>query len=339
MTQFAATDAPASPLHLRVRDERFPLEKSFVTAHGSKDAAHVVVVELNDGTSLGRGECVPYPRYDETVEGVIEQIRQVAPAIETGVLTRLTLAQAMPPGAARNAIDLAFWDLEAKRSGRSVWEMTGLAVPRDMVTAYTISLDTPDAMGAEASLQAHRPLLKLKLGAAGDLDRLAAVRRAAPNARLVIDANEGWTEQDLRRYLPALQQAGVELLEQPLPAGRDQVLAEIPHLVPICADESCHVPEDLKRIGHCYDAVNVKLDKSGGLTTALELTELAIARGMQVMAGCMVASSLAIAPALLIASRAKWVDLDAPLLLKQDRPWGMRFDGSRILPGDARLWG
>lgn len=338
MPSTSALKPPERP-RLVAREERIPLERRFVTARGGKDAAHVVVVELTDHSRRGRGECVPYARYGETVESVMHAINEIAPSIETGMVTRRGLARAMPPGAARNAVDLALWDFEAKRGHSAVWQIVGLDEPRRLVTAFTISLDSAEAMAAIALEEAHRPLLKLKLGAAGDMNRLAAVRAAAPKSRLIVDANEGWSADELRAYLPLLKQADVELLEQPLPAGEDDFLAEIRHLVPICADESCHVPQDLDAVAPLYDAINIKLDKAGGLTTALELLDAAVERGLKIMVGCTVASSLAVAPAVLIAQQADWVDLDAPLLLARDRQPGLRFDGSVVYPPNVSLWG
>ncbi|MEI9984911.1 MAG: N-acetyl-D-Glu racemase DgcA [Aliidongia sp.] len=289
--------------------------------------------------SAGRGESVPYARYGETVEGVIETIESLAPSIETGMLNRRNLARELPPGAARNAIDLALWDFDAKRGESSVWQIAALDEPHRLITAYTISLDSPEAMARAAAEEAHRPLLKLKLGTEGDLDRVRAVRAAVPRARLIVDANEGWTPELLERYLPHLAESGVELVEQPLPAETEEALAAIRHSVPICADESCHVAEDLPRLIGLYDAINVKLDKAGGFTEALALLLAAREAGFRIMVGCMVGSSLAVAPAVLLAQDADWVDLDAPLLLARDRQPGLRFDGSMLYPASVSLWG
>jgi L-alanine-DL-glutamate epimerase-like enolase superfamily enzyme len=330
---------PPERPRVSVRLEVFPLDKAFTIARGGKTEARVVYVEILDHTRRGRGECVPYARYGETIESVIATIEQMAPGIETGTITRRSLQKSLPAGAARNGIDLALWDFDAKRTSSSAWQIAALDVPHRVITAYTIGLDTPDAMAAAAAEEAHRPLLKLKLGGEGDLDRVQAVRLAVPRARLIVDANESWTPQDLERYMPALADAGIELIEQPLPADDDEALARIKHLVPICADESCHTRADLERLAGRYDAINVKLDKAGGLTEALALIEAARETGFKIMVGCMVASSLGVAPAVLLAQEGDWVDLDAPLLLKRDRQPGLRYDGSMLYPASVSLWG
>ena len=245
----------------------------------------------------------------------------------------------MPPGAARNALDAAFWDLDAKRADRRVAELAGIGVLRPVVTAYTLSLDTPENMAAAAKVQRDRPLLKLKLTGDGDVERVRAVRRAAPASRLIVDANEGWSERHLTEVMPVLAEFGVELIEQPLPAGADDALAHVPHPIPVCADESCHTRADLDRLAGKYDAVNIKLDKSGGLTEALALAAEARRRGFSVMVGCMIGTSLSMAPAMLVAQQATIVDLDAPLLLASDRAHGLRYDGSTLYPPEAALWG
>jgi L-alanine-DL-glutamate epimerase-like enolase superfamily enzyme len=330
--------APERP-RVSVRHDVFPLEKTFAIARGGKTEAHVVYVEINEGTKRGRGECVPYARYGETVESVIETIERLAPGIETGLITRRSLQRELPPGAARNALDLALWDFDAKRGASSAWQIAVLDLPHRVITAYTITLDTPEAMAKAAAEEAHRPLLKLKLGGEDDMARVHAVRAAVPRARLIVDANEAWTPDALVRYLPKLAEAGVELVEQPLPAGADEALATIKHLVPICADESCHTTDDLERLAPLYDAINVKLDKTGGFTEALILIETARDAGFKIMVGCMVGSSLATAPAVLLAQDVHWVDLDAPLLLARDRQPGLRFDGSMLYPPSVALWG
>jgi len=330
---------PPDRPRLNVHENRFPLDRAFTIARGSKEAARVVFVEILEGTRRGRGEAVPYGRYGETVEGVIEAIEAVAPDVETGMINRRNLTRALPPGAARNAIDLALWDFDAKRGESAVWQIAALGEPHRLVTAYTISLDTPDAMAARAAEEAHRPLLKLKLGAEGDLDRVQAVRAAVPRARLIVDANEGWTPAQLVHYLPHLEAAGVELIEQPLPQEEEQALAGLKRGVPICADESCHVASDLPQLVGLYDAVNIKLDKAGGFTAALELLQAAEEAEFRIMVGCMVGSSLAVAPAVLLAQQAHWVDLDAPLLLARDRQPGLRYDGSMLYPASVSLWG
>lgn len=324
-------------LRLAVSIARFPIAGTFTISRGSKREAVVVVAHLSDGTHEGRGECVPYARYGETVEGVAEQVAGLADAVASG-LDRAALQKRLPAGAARNALDCAFWDLEAKRAGQRVAALAGLEAPRPLVTAYTLSLDTPQAMATAAAESGH-PLLKLKLGGPEDLARLAAIRAAVPKARLIVDANEGWAEADLERNLDACAAFGVELVEQPLPAGQDGLLARILRPVPVCADESAHDCAGLAALGDRYDAVNVKLDKAGGLTEALAMVRLAHAQGFSVMVGCMLATSLAMAPALLAAQTAQVVDLDGPLLLAGDRTPGLRYEGSLVYPPEAELWG
>jgi L-Ala-D/L-Glu epimerase len=322
---------------LRVRSERWPIAGTFTISRGSKTAAEVVVAELSDGGFTGRGECTPYPRYGETVQGVAAAIAGCAGAVSRG-LDRAALQSALPAGAARNALDCAFVDLEAKRSGRPAHEVLGIAAPRPRVTAYTISFGEPGEM-ARAAAAAGRPLLKIKLGGANDAERIAAIRRAAPAAELIVDANEGWRPDDLSANMAACAAAGVTLIEQPLPASDDGVLATTARTVAVCADESVHDRATLKALAGKYDAVNVKLDKAGGLTEALALAAEAQRLGLGLMVGCMVATSLAIAPAMLVAASARVVDLDGPLLLAQDRAGGLRFDGSIVHPATAALWG
>jgi L-Ala-D/L-Glu epimerase len=323
---------------LSVRIERWPMAGAFAISRGVKTEAVVVVAELRDGDHVGRGECVPYPRYGETVEGVASAIAALRPDIARG-LDREALQHAMPPGAARNALDCALWDLAAKRSGRRAHELAGLPQPQPLATAYTISLATPEAMAAAAEKAAARTLLKIKLGGAGDPARIAAVRRAAPRAQLIVDANEGWTAANLQDNLAACAQAGVALVEQPLPADRDAALAEFAHPIPVCADESAHATASLAALAGKYEAVNVKLDKTGGLTEALAMAHAAQDMGFALMVGCMVATSLAMAPAMLVAQRARIIDLDGPLLLAGDRPHGLRYEGSRVHPPSPALWG
>jgi L-alanine-DL-glutamate epimerase-like enolase superfamily enzyme len=318
--------------------ERWPIAGTFTISRGAKTKAVVVVAELVDGQWRGRGECVPYARYDESVESVVQAIEAMGGAIAGG-LDREALQRAMPAGAARNALDCAFWDLAAKQVGRPVHQLAGLPPPKPLTTAYTISLGTPAAMAAAAEAAAGRPLLKVKLGGAGDPARLAAVRRVAPRSELIVDANEGWTPADLAANLAACAEAGVTLVEQPLPAGNDELLARIERPIAVCADESVHGRASLPGLVGKYDAVNLKLDKTGGLTEALALAGAAERLGFTLMVGCMVATSLAMAPAILVAQRARVVDLDGPLLLARDRPHGLRYDGSHVHPAAATLWG
>ena len=291
-----------------------------------------------DGTHLGRGECVPYPRYDETIKGVIASIEQIGPEIASG-LTRDELQEIMPAGAARNAIDCALWDLEAKITGKSVAAMAGIAMPSVLETAYTISLSEPDAMAAAAAKANGHALLKLKLGTDGDEDRMRLVRQARPDARLIVDANEGWHSDRLGNLLAAADRAGVELIEQPLPADSDEQLGMVERVPPICADESIHDRSDLARIEGRYDAINIKLDKAGGLTEALALSDAARAMGLKIMVGCMVSTSLAMAPAMLLGASADYVDLDGPLLLERDRSPGLRYEDDRVATANPELWG
>ncbi|MGE0566024.1 MAG: N-acetyl-D-Glu racemase DgcA [Pseudolabrys sp.] len=327
---------------LSVRVERWPIAGTFAISRGAKTEAAVIVAELTQGSARGgfrgRGECVPYARYGESLDEVAVRISAMAPAIAKG-LDRIRLQSAMPPGAARNALDCAFWDLEAKRSGRPVHELAGLPAPRQLTTAYTLSLDTPENMATATARSASRQLLKVKLGGDGDVARIAAVRAAAPQSTLIVDANEGWSAANLAENLAACAAAGVALVEQPLPAGADDSLATITRPLPVCADESAHDRASLAALAVKYDAVNIKLDKTGGLTEALAMAEAAERHGLQIMAGCMVATSLAMAPAMLVAQRAQFVDLDGPLLLARDRDHGLRYEGSSVAPATSALWG
>jgi L-alanine-DL-glutamate epimerase-like enolase superfamily enzyme len=323
---------------LAVSRESWPIRGTFTISRGGKSTAEVVVATITEGEFAGRGECVPYPRYGETVDGVVAGIEAVAGDIAAG-LEREALSAALPAGAARNALDCALWDLAAKRRGVPAWRLAGLAAPEPRLTAYTIGLDTAARMAAAARANADRPLLKLKLGGEGDPARVAAVRDSVPAARLIVDANEAWTPAMLGDYLPALADLGVELVEQPLPAGADAALAGIERPLPVCADESCHDTASLAGLAGRYDMVNVKLDKAGGLSEALRLVQAAHERGFGLMVGCMVGTSLAIAPAVLLAREAAVVDLDGPLLLAHDRLHGLSFEGGRVHPPTADLWG
>ena len=325
-------------MELSVRIERWPLAGVFAISRGSKTEAVVVVAELSDGTHRGRGESVPYARYGETPDGIVAAIEAVRPVLRRG-LDRGALQRAMPAGAARNALDCAYWDVNAKQAGRRVHELAGLGAPGPLTTAYTISLGSAAAMAAAAEQAAWRPLLKVKLGGDDDAARIAAVRRAAPRVQLIVDANEGWNPDNFEANLAACADAGVTLIEQPLPEGRDKALARIKRPIPVCADESVHDRASLDALTGKYDAVNIKLDKAGGLTEALALAAEAERRGFAVMVGCMVATSLAMAPAMLVAQRARWVDLDGPLLLASDRADGLRYEGSLVYPPDPVLWG
>jgi L-alanine-DL-glutamate epimerase-like enolase superfamily enzyme len=326
------------PAVLTVRSERWPIAGAFTIARGAKTESQVVVAELADGAAVGRGECVPYARYGETVAGVVAAIEAMRGAVAAG-LDRQALQRTLPPGAARNALDCAFWDLEAKRGGRPVHALAGLAAPRPLTTAYTISLGTPAAMAQAAGRAAARKLLKVKLGADGDPARIRAVRAAAPQAELIVDANEGWRPDTLADNLAACAQSGVTLVEQPLPASDDAALTAIARPIAVCADESVHDRASLSGLVGRYDAVNIKLDKTGGLTEALAMAAEAERLGFSLMVGCMVATSLSMAPAVLVAQRARVVDLDGPLLLARDRENGLRYEDSRVHPPTAALWG
>ncbi len=326
------------PQRLTVARRAWPLAAPFAISRGSKTSAEVVIAEIFDGEFRGRGECVPYPRYGESIDSVVAALEAMKGPVFSG-LDRRELQRVMPPGAARNALDCAFWDLDAKRDNCRAADLAGIAAMRPVVTAYTLSLGTPERMAEAAASQRHRPLLKLKLSGDDDIERVRAVRDAAPAARLIVDPNEGWRERHLSEVMPALAGLGVALIEQPLPAEHDDALAHVPHPIPICADEACHTTADLDRLAGKYDAVNVKLDKAGGLTEALALAAAARDRGFTVMVGCMIGTSLAMAPAMLVAQQAAIVDLDAPLLLAADRVPGLRYDGSTVYPPEPKLWG
>ena len=319
---------------ITVSAETFRLSQTFTISRGSKTEAWVLTVRVTRDGATGWGECVPYARYGESLESVTGQIAGIPEDV-----TRDALQELLPAGAARNAVDCALWDWQAKRSGQRIGDLIGLPAPVPLITAYTLSLDTPDRMRAAAAGAAKRPILKIKLGTPDDMPRLEAVRRGAPKARIIIDANEGWTARIYSDLAPHLQRLGVILVEQPLPAGNDGALAEIARPVPVCADESCHDRASLGALAGKYDMVNIKLDKTGGLTEALALRDAARAAGFGVMVGCMVGSSLAMAPAFVVAQGADVVDLDAPLLLKEDRAWAMRYEGSTVYPPEAGLWG
>ena len=323
---------------LEVARERWPLRTTFTISRGSKAASEVVVARVRDGEHEGRGECLPYARYGETTEGVAAAIEALAPALREG-LGRTELQSVLPAGAARNALDCALWDLECKTTGRRAWELAGSTAPGPLTTAYTLSLDTPEAMRAAATRNAGRPLLKLKLGGPGDVDRVAAVRAGAPEARIIVDANEGWSAGDYAALAPELARLGVAMIEQPLPAGEDEALGHLERPVPVCADEACHDRASLDALAGRYDLVNIKLDKTGGLSEALALRDAARERGFGIMVGCMIATSLSMAPALLVADGAAFVDLDGPLLLAEDRAHGLRYEGALVHPPAAALWG
>ncbi|MCL2716021.1 MAG: dipeptide epimerase [Alphaproteobacteria bacterium] len=326
------------PREVVTRIERFAIAGSFTISRGAKTEALTVVAEITRSGLTGRGECVPYARYGETPESVLAAIEAMRSAIEGG-MDRAALRHRMGAGAARNALDCALIDLEAKQAGLRAWEVLSLAPPVACTTAYTISLADPASMAEAAGKAAHRALLKIKLGRDGDDARIAAVRQAAPRSELIVDANEAWTTTNLEANLAACAACGVTLVEQPLPAGRDAALASIRRPVAVCADESVHETASLAALAGRYDAVNIKLDKSGGLTEALSMADEAKRLGFDIMVGCMVASSLAMAPAMLLTRNARFVDLDGPLLLSRDRPHGLHYEESLVHPPQAALWG
>jgi L-alanine-DL-glutamate epimerase-like enolase superfamily enzyme len=323
---------------LQAGAEAFPIRGRFNISRGAKTESVVVLASVTEGGITGRGECVPYARYGESIDGVLAQIESARKVIESGG-DRKALAAGLPPGAARNALDCALWDLEAKHAGKAVWQLAGIPAPNALTTAYTLSLEEPAAMEVNARAASDRPLLKIKLGGEGDLARLEAVRRGAPRSTLIIDANEGWSIENYRALAPACAANGVALIEQPFPAGKDAALKDLPHPVPVCADESCHDSHSLADCKGKYDAINIKLDKTGGLTEALALKTAAHAQGFRLMVGCMVGTSLAMAPALLVAQGAEFVDLDGPLLLARDREPGLTYRGSIVEPSTSSLWG
>lgn len=337
---FSDTIATRVPAAISAKIESWPIAGHFTTARGSKTSADVVVVTITDGAVAGTGECLPYPRYGESSTKTLAQIQTAAR--QTSELSLEQLAQDLAPGAARNALDCALWDLLAQREGRPVWELAGLTRPKPVVTAYTVSLDAPAAMQARAEQNATRPLLKVKLGgpdADQDIARLRAVRLGAPSARLIVDANEGWSLQQLRQIAPVAADLGVEMIEQPLPAERDRPLAGYSSPVPLGADESIGAHTDLQSLATRYQIANIKLDKTGGLTHAITVQQKAAELGLDVMIGCMVATSLSMAPALLLAQTARFVDLDGPLLLARDRRPGLVYADGRVAFPDGPCWG
>ncbi len=319
-------------MQISVCENSFRLAQVFTISRGSRTQADVLTASVSDGGIIGRGECVPYARYDETMQSVTAQITGFDGAWGD-------LADALPAGAARNALDCAFWDHAAKSAGKRVWDLIGVPAPLPEITAYTLSLATPDEMKAQAAKNAYRPLLKIKLGTPDDMARLEAVRRGAPDAPIIVDANEGWDADVYADLAPHLIRLGVKMVEQPLPAGADDMLAEIARPLPVCADESCHDRSSLPKLHGKYDMVNIKLDKTGGLTEALALKAAAIEAGFDVMVGCMVGSSLAMAPATILAQGVAFTDLDGPLLLAEDRATPLKFDDAGVHAPDAALWG
>ncbi len=326
------------PPKLQVVRESFPTAKPFTISRGAKTSADVITCIIEHDGHVGRGECVPYARYDESVDGVMADIEAMAEAIANG-LDREALQKVLKAGAARNAIDCALWDLEAKRSGNPAFKSACRILPRPVPTAVTISLGDASDMADAARAHASQKVLKVKVGTADDRARIHAVASAAPNAEIILDANEGWTEDNIRDHLLVAAEMHIGLIEQPLPAGKDEILAHMPHPVPICADESVHTSDDLEGLFDRYDAINIKLDKAGGLTEALKMRDRGREIGFGIMVGCMLGSSLAMAPAVLLAQDADWVDLDGPLLLARDRPSPLTYTSSMVSPPDSDLWG
>jgi L-alanine-DL-glutamate epimerase-like enolase superfamily enzyme len=321
-------------MQISVTRDVFRLAQVFTISRGSRTEAKVLTVRVTEGGVTGWGECVPYARYDETLDSVTAQIESLPDTV-----SREKLYDLLPAGAARNAVDCALWDLQAKQAGTRVWDLAGLPVPKPEITAYTLSLDDPEKMRGQAAKNAHRPLLKIKLGTPDDMPRLEAVRAGAPDAKIIVDANEGWSAEVYADLAPHLLRLGVALVEQPLPAAEDDALIGVERPVPVCADESCHDRDSLPKLKGKYDMVNIKLDKTGGLTEALALREAALAEGYDVMVGCMIGSSLAMAPAVLVAQGATVTDLDGPLLLAEDRDEPLIFDAAGVHPPTAKLWG
>ena len=324
-------------MKIEAGEEIFPLNHPFRISRGSRTEASVITVSVSDEQDTGRGEGVPIARYKQNVDSVLDQIRAIANAVG---LRRDKLAELMPAGAARNALDCALWDLQAKQSGKRVWELAGIPIVEEVETSFTISLDTPAKMAEAAAAAVALPILKLKLcGDDNDLARVGAVRAVTPDARLLIDANESWSPRHYREIVPALKELGVELIEQPFPASADDVLETLDRPIPVCADESCHTTDDLPRLKNRYEAINIKLDKTGGLTEALQLYQRARENNFKILVGCMVCTSLSIAPARLLASNAEWVDLDGSLLLARDRDHGFPDRNGRLGLPAAELWG
>ena len=327
------------PYSFNIHIEAWPLAGAFRISRGTRKVSDVLMVEVNDGNYVGRGECFPYARYGEDIDSVQKQLNSVRSEIEHG-LDRQALLNVLAPGAARNAVDCALWDLEAKRAGVRVWDLADLPAPEPVTTVYTLGVDEPAIMGERARENSDRPRLKLKMtGDGADLERVRNIHKNAPNARLVVDANEGWTIEQYLEYAPQFKELGVEMIEQPLPSTDDEQLSGVDRPIPVCADESCHDRATLPALVGKYDMINIKLDKTGGLTEALNLRDAALKQGLSIMVGCMIGTSLAMAPGILVAQEAAIVDLDGPLLLAEDRAPGLRFTGSIIHPPETRLWG
>lgn len=325
-------------MELSIVVEAWPIQGAFAISRGAKTEARVIVAKIRDGEHQGLGECVPYMRYGETVESVSNQIVSAKNEIEAGI-SREELQELLPAGAARNALDCALWDLEAKQKNKTIWELVGIE-PKPMPVSFTVGLGEPETMAKNiAEIAEKYSIIKLKLGAVGDEERLWAIRKMAPNARLIVDANEGWSPENLEKMLHACEVARIELIEQPLPAGNDEALQGLQTSIKICADESAHTAEDISQLVGRYDAINIKLDKSGGLTEALVMVQKAKSAGLSIMVGCMVSTSLSMAPATVVAQYADYVDLDGPLLLTKDREPAIKYQSGAIFPTTPVLWG
>jgi L-alanine-DL-glutamate epimerase-like enolase superfamily enzyme len=328
---------PGSLLSINTREETWPLKQPFRISRGSRTEARLVAVTVSNGKHTGHGEGVPLARYNQSITSVLAQIESTKSEKN---LDRHSLQELLPAGAARNALDCALWDLEAKTSGKRVWELANIPIISEVETSFTISLDVPEKMAEAAKANAKLPILKLKLGGDHlDLARVEAVHEVASDARLLIDANESWSPQHYQKIVPALKRLGVELIEQPFPANADEILETLDHPIPVCADESCHSIADLPRLTNRYEAVNVKLDKTGGLTEALRLCQCAGKNGFKLLIGCMVCTSLGIAPARVLANATHWVDLDGPLLVARDRENGLSYQNAKIAMPRVELWG
>lgn len=325
-------------MQVQIRRVEWPYASPFRISGWSLESEEAVQVELTDGPLVGRGEGIGVYYHGETVDSMLSQLRSIEHKLSQDI-SRAALQSLLPAGGARNAADCALWDLEAKRAGKRAWELAGMHLVTPITSDFTLSLDSPDAMARAAAAVPQYSKLKLKLAGAGDPERVAAVRAARPDAELIVDANQAWNEQHLREFIPQLAALGVKLIEQPLRADRDEPLLHFKSPIPICADESCQTRASLPSLVDKYDYINIKLDKTGGLTEALALAREAQERGFKLMVGCMSGSSLSMAPAFLIGQRCYFVDLDGPLLLTADVPHPIRYEGGSMHPPEPALWG
>ena len=322
-------------MNIAIKRETFELKKIFTISRGSKVNAEVITISISKNGFIGYGECIPYKRYNETIDSVINQIETVKK-----IDNRDEINTFLPAGAARNAIDCAMWDLEAKILNSSVFEISNLPKPKPVTSAFTLSLSSPSEMAKEARINASKSILKIKLGGGiKDIERIEAIKKSAPHSKIIVDANESWSVDDFLKIEPIFYKLGVKMIEQPFQSKEDDHLINIKKNIPICADESCHTSSDLANCINKYDIVNIKLDKTGGLTEAIKLKKQALKLKFEVMIGCMVGTSLSIAPALLLTDDAKWIDLDGPLLLKNDREYPLVYKNDNIFPASKKLWG